>query len=68
MLCYLPTDTEICPVTALVSHMMVRGTEPGPLFTQVDGRYLTRNYLVLYSSEDSIDRSMPNIMLAIAFV
>jgi len=24
----------------------VRDTEPGPLFTQVDGRYLTRDYLV----------------------
>jgi len=39
------TGTDLCPMTAVV-YMMARGTEPGPLFTQVDGRYLTRDYFV----------------------
>ena len=40
------TGTDLCLMTAVVSYMMVRGTEPGPLFTRVDGRYLSRDYFV----------------------
>jgi len=40
------TGTDLCPVTAVVSYMMDRGTKPGPFFTRTDGRYLTREYFV----------------------
>lgn len=36
------TDKEICPVTAVVPYLAVRGTRPGPLFVFPDGRMLTR--------------------------
>ena len=36
------TDTDICPVKALLPYLAIRGNRPGPLFIQEDGRMLTR--------------------------
>ena len=40
------TDKDICPVAALTSYLLVRGKEPGPLFTFADGAPLSRSVLV----------------------
>ena len=40
------TGTDLCPIAAIVSYMMVRGTKPGPFFTRSDGSYMTRDYFV----------------------
>ena len=32
----------LCPVTAVLSYMVARGSSPGPLFSFEDGRHLTR--------------------------
>ena len=40
------TDTELCPVAALLSYMAVRGPGPGPLFRFRDGKPLTRERFV----------------------
>lgn len=36
----------ICPVAAVLSYMVARGSTPGPLFTWEDGRHLTRDRFV----------------------
>lgn len=36
------TDSNICPVAAVLTYMTVRGPDTGPLFVFRDGRYLTR--------------------------
>ena len=36
------TGTNLCPVTAMVAYLCVRGMAPGPLFIFADGRKLTR--------------------------
>ena len=40
------TQTSLCPVTAILAYMAVRGTSPGPLFLLNDGTMLTRQKLV----------------------
>ena len=40
------TQTSLCPVTAILAYMAVRGTAPGPLFLLNDGTTLTRQKLV----------------------
>ena len=40
------TDSDVCPVAALLSYLAKRGLAPGPLFRLDDGRPLTRLALV----------------------
>ena len=40
------TGDQLCPVTAVLSYMVARGSSPGPLFIWEDNRYLTRERLV----------------------
>lgn len=39
------TDTDVCPVSALMSYLHVRGSTPGPLFLLSDGTPLTKGKL-----------------------
>ncbi len=41
------TCTDLCPVAALLGYLVERGHRPGPLFLFKDGRYLTRQRLVV---------------------
>lgn len=40
------TKASICPVGAVLSFMVVRGSAPGPLFTLASGQFLTRERMV----------------------
>ena len=40
------TDTDICPVRALINYLVQRGISEGPLFILEDGTFLTRHYFV----------------------
>ena len=40
------TSSTLCPVAAILSYMVMRGTKPGPFFILLDGKYLTRDRLV----------------------
>ena len=40
------THTDLCPVAAHLSDLVVRGAGPGPLFKFADGRPLTRSRFV----------------------
>ena len=40
------TKSELCPVTAVVNFMVVRGDFPGPLFKRSNGHFLTRQGFV----------------------
>ena len=40
-LCLGKTDSQLCPVDALLPYMAVRGNQEGPLFIMADGRRLT---------------------------
>ena len=40
------TDNWLCPVTAVLSYLVVPGSGPGPLFKWEDGRFLTREAFV----------------------
>ncbi len=40
------TDTDLCPVTAMLRYLLERGWGEGPLFIFKDGRFLTRQCLV----------------------
>ena len=40
------TNGPLCPVAAVLSYMVARGSAAGPLFTWADGRYLTREKFV----------------------
>ena len=40
------TGSDLCPVTALMNYLVIRGKSPGPLFKFSDGHYLTRQRLV----------------------
>ena len=40
------TDTDICPVRALLNYMILHGTARGPLFILEDGSFLTCHYFV----------------------
>lgn len=39
------TDTDVCPVSALMSYLHVRGPTPGPLFLLLNGMPLTKSRL-----------------------
>ena len=41
-----PTRTDLCPVAAILSYIVVRGVGLGPLFRFADGRPLTRSRFV----------------------
>ena len=43
------TDKALCPVSAVLAYMAVRGPGPGSLFQFQDGRFLTRARLVMRS-------------------
>ena len=36
------THSELCPVAAVLSFMVARGNQPGPLVTREDGKFLTK--------------------------
>ena len=40
------TDNQLCPVTAMIDYLAIRGEDPGPLLRFQDGRPLTRSQLV----------------------
>jgi hypothetical protein len=40
------TNTDICPVSAILRYLLQRGKTQGPLFMFRDGRFLTRQRLV----------------------
>ena len=40
------TNTDLCPIVAVLSYLAVRGSEVGPLFRFNDGKPLTRQRLV----------------------
>ena len=40
------TENGLCPITAVLSYMVARGSEPGPLFKWVNGRFLMREAFV----------------------
>ena len=40
------TDAELCPVAAILSFLLCRGSAPGPLFRFASGEYLTRKRFV----------------------
>ena len=41
------TNLLLCPVTVVLSFMVVRGNRPKPLFIGEDGKYLTREMLAI---------------------
>ena len=40
-------SSDICPVAAMLAYLMVRGPQAGPLFKYQNGRFLTRQRLVV---------------------
>ena len=40
------TDSDLCPVAAVLGYIVSRGTAPGPFFIFEDGRCLTRDRFV----------------------
>ena len=40
------SNSDVCPVAAILSYLTCRGTGPGPLFRREDGRGLTRSHFV----------------------
>ena len=58
------TDDDLCPVQATVRFLAIRGDSPGPLFQFSDGRFLSRDRLVIslkrVLSEAGIDTSRFN--------
>jgi len=40
------TGDDICPISAMLAYVAVRGDEPGPLFRFANGKPLTRDRLV----------------------
>ena len=45
------TESVLCPVTAMLSYLCMRGMESGPLFNFEDNRVLTRQYFVAVVKE-----------------
>ena len=41
-MCVGATRSNVCPVEAVLSFMVARGDTPGPLFSEEDGKYLTK--------------------------
>ena len=51
-------DSNLCPVAAVASYMVLRGSAPWPFFQFADGRYLTRDRFVsVCLQRTGIDRS-----------
>ncbi len=46
-----PTYKDLCPITAMLSHLAVRRNKPGPLFVFQNGTPLTRQRLVLHPQQ-----------------
>lgn len=42
------TDNKLCPVSAIMEYLAIRGSSPGFLFKFQDGRLLTKNRFVSY--------------------
>ena len=40
--------TELCPVSALLAYLAMRGKDPGPLFKLMDGRFLTKDVFIAH--------------------
>ena len=40
------SQADLCPVSAVLAYMVLRGMTPGPFFFFTDGRYLTRDRFV----------------------
>ena len=40
------TGEELCPVSALLAYLAIRGNVPGPLFRLKDGRFLTKDIFI----------------------
>lgn len=40
------TGRDLCPVSALLAYLAVRGSEPGPLFRLRDRRFLTKDIFI----------------------
>ena len=40
------TGQDLCPVSAILAYLAVRGKEPGPLFKLRDGCFLTKNIFI----------------------
>ena len=57
-LCLGKTDSQLCPVDALLPYLTVRGNQEGPLFITADGRRLTRQ---LFS--ESLDNILVTLRL-----
>ena len=57
-MCLRKTDSQLCPVDALLLYLAVRGNQEGPLFIMVDGRRLIRQ---LFS--DSLDNILVSLCL-----
>lgn len=50
-LCLGITGSSVCPISAILRHLAVRGPRPGPLFVMANGDYLTRQ---LFASQLSV--------------
>ena len=40
------TGQDLCPVSAMLAYLAVRGKDPGPLFRLRDGRFLTEDIFI----------------------
>lgn len=40
------TGDDLCPVSALLAYLAIRGGEPGPLFKMENGRFLTKEQFI----------------------
>lgn len=40
------TGDDLCPVSALLAYLAIRGKEPGPLFKMESGRFLTKEQFI----------------------
>ena len=40
------SQADLCPVSAVLAYMVLRGATPGPFFFFADGSYLTRDRFV----------------------
>ena len=53
------TDTQLCPVAALLAYLTIRGPGEGPLFYFNDGRALTRSRLVVELRKKLAEYDLP---------
>ena len=54
------TETEICPVRAMLEFMVVRGAGPGPFFRERGKAGLTRRDFVIEVRKALAERGMPD--------